>query len=820
MSDAYTPAFDQMELENGLRVQLRHEPRLKRAAASLRVAAGSHDVPSAWPGLAHFLEHLFFLGTARYSRDQGLMTFVQRHGGQLNASTRERTTDFFFELPVESFPGALERLCEMLAHPRLDVSDQLREREVLHAEFIAWSRDPQARHQQWLTSALAASHPLRAFHAGNRYSLPVPREAFQQDLQAFYRRYYHAGQMTLCLAGPQPLEQLQALARKSGSLLPSGTLTPQAAAQPLRDGSAQTSPCPDDQRFNLVFPCEGLPEQTPQAMDFLATWIASAQPGGLLAELRRRGLVENLSLTPFYRFADQALVNIELRLTAAGKQPLALISQLCFEWLEFFQSHDGWHSLRDEYTLLQQRHLLVSGALALARHDNEHFSDDGRTQLSETGVQALRALLEQLRPDNLLHPVAPPTERLGQDSGVKWRLPQRNRFLRPSRRPEQAQATPAAMEYLPGGSTPSHEACVYVRWRVNASQRAGLWRMLDNSLHKLREEARQAGVQLTFSSLGNDWQLRLQGVQEPMPALLEQALDELTTPTPETWRQARQPSTQPALIPIRELLKRLPEHCLGHYQSPPRIRDEELQPMTLQRLWGGARWDGMAVGLSPAQQQALNAALRKMPGKGDPNLITTRLPLHEKLWSEVALDASEHAVLLFCPTASTEVSDEAAWRVLAHLCQAPYYQRMRVDLQLGYAVFSGFRQIAGRAGLLFGVQSPSTPLAEIIDHLQAFVQTLPALVRGQNPASLASECRELASRSSFEEQDLDQASEALWQARLAGHPSDFMELLRKALLRQRADLLEEAAEQVAKASAGWLCLANGPAVDETWQVAK
>lgn len=226
MSDAYTPAFDQMELENGLRVQLRHEPRLKRAAASLRVAAGSHDVPSAWPGLAHFLEHLFFLGTARYSRDQGLMTFVQRHGGQLNASTRERTTDFFFELPVESFPGALERLCEMLAHPRLDVSDQLREREVLHAEFIAWSRDPQARHQQWLTSALAASHPLRAFHAGNRYSLPVPREAFQQDLQAFYRRYYHAGQMTLCLAGPQPLEQLQALARKSGSLLPSGTLTP------------------------------------------------------------------------------------------------------------------------------------------------------------------------------------------------------------------------------------------------------------------------------------------------------------------------------------------------------------------------------------------------------------------------------------------------------------------------------------------------------------------------------------------------------------------------------------------------------------------
>ena len=42
-------------LANGLRVTLRHAPNLKRCAAVLRVAAGSHDVPLAWPGLAHFL---------------------------------------------------------------------------------------------------------------------------------------------------------------------------------------------------------------------------------------------------------------------------------------------------------------------------------------------------------------------------------------------------------------------------------------------------------------------------------------------------------------------------------------------------------------------------------------------------------------------------------------------------------------------------------------------------------------------------------------------------------------------------------------------
>ena len=70
------PTTQHLTLANGLNVVLCHAPRLKRCAASLRVAAGSHDVPAAWPGLAHFLEHLFFLGTERFAEDEKLMRFV------------------------------------------------------------------------------------------------------------------------------------------------------------------------------------------------------------------------------------------------------------------------------------------------------------------------------------------------------------------------------------------------------------------------------------------------------------------------------------------------------------------------------------------------------------------------------------------------------------------------------------------------------------------------------------------------------------------------------------------------------------------------
>ncbi|MCF5279136.1 insulinase family protein, partial [Pseudomonas syringae] len=114
MPAAHSADTQRLTLANGLNVVLCHEPRLKRCAASLRVAAGSHDAPQAWPGLAHFLEHLFFLGTERFPAGDNLMTFVQRHGGQVNASTRERTTDFFFELPQAAFAQGLQRFCDML----------------------------------------------------------------------------------------------------------------------------------------------------------------------------------------------------------------------------------------------------------------------------------------------------------------------------------------------------------------------------------------------------------------------------------------------------------------------------------------------------------------------------------------------------------------------------------------------------------------------------------------------------------------------------------------------------------------------------------
>jgi coenzyme PQQ biosynthesis probable peptidase PqqF len=790
---------------NGLRVTLRHAPNLKRCAAALRVAAGSHDVPLAWPGLAHFLEHLLFLGTDRFPAGQGLMAYVQSHGGQLNARTSERTTDYFFEVSPQAFAGGLQRLSDMLAHPRMNLDDQQREREVLHAEFVAWSQDPTAQQKLALFDGLSEAHPLRGFHAGNRDSLALEQPEFQQALQSFHQRFYQTGQMTLSLAGPQNLDELRGMAEAFATVIAQGEKVAQQLPPPLVTTSDISYQQAGERRLDLLWALEALPDSSAEALMFLCHWLNAEKPGGLLADLRARGMAEKLKAEPLYQFAGQVLLHIEFTSPATG------IYERLTDWLSFFALQD-WRKLREEYAALLQRQQQVSSALQLARLDSEQRE----VGLSGQGVTALKHILKQIgavdnfsgawhlpAPNPFLNTEAPaPNAGLirGQTSahrGLRTFAQDRSRSRRENSPMQFSQALPDT----------GIEGAIYLRWRLDSTPGSQLQSRLDNNLHPLREDARQAGVDFSFSASGNEWLLKMTGLQEPMPAVLQHALKQLTTPDAVV---AQSEPTNVALIPIRQLLKALPDHCLDHTANSD----------DMQQLWSNARWDGLAIGLSAQTQAALGLALSRIPGTPDNPLTSPPAIQSQRLWSTVDTDSSEHAILLFCPTATKELVDEAAWRLLAHVCQTPFYQRLRVELQLGYAVFSALRQVHGQTGLLFGVQSPSVASVDLLRHIEQFLNGLPELINTIDDSAFIAKRQILAEQFSSATLPAVQAAELLWQGKLAGRSSDYLAQLPEAILLIDRTLLLAAAQRLNRAAGGWRCLANGPAPSAPWQATK
>jgi len=775
-----------LTLDNGLQVTLRHAPQLKRCAAAVRVMAGSHDAPRAYAGLAHFLEHLLFLGNDRFPLDDGLMRYVQRHGGQVNASTRERTTDYFFEVPQAAFAGGLERLCEMLARPVFDRQRQLREREVIHAEFIAWSRNPQAQTQFALLQRVPSQHPLSGFQAGNRYSLPVHSRDFQAALQGYHQRYYQAGQMHLSLSGPQSLEQLEALARGAASHLASGVRVKQA--QPPTLVGERLGPQPSAQQLDLLYAVEQQPAGMEQAIDFLTTWLSDARAGGLLAALRQRGGVQSIECSPLYSFAGQALLHIRLKLNdaASSEQAEALVQS----WLRFFRDVDR-SGLYQEYAHLQQCRAQAATALDLACRDSAARPHEA---LSEQARYALDSLL-----DGLLQDATP-------ECTEYWHLPAPEPLLNVYYANHPAIPVPTGLYLSPLLPPERQQGVVYLRWQLTTAARDPLWQVLDRALLPLRERAAKAGVTLQFETCGMYWQLRCAGLPETVVAVTREALKTLQHPGPSSW--TAKPASETDSMPIRVLLRQLPEQIIGSNEAPlPACTPGQSD---LKAVWKQARWQAMATGFSESTQHALNAALQNVPGRPGTHQPVAAQPVRR--WQVLHPLASEQALLLFCPVAITE---EASARLLAQHIQGPFYQRLRVELQLGYAVFSAFRQIQGVSGLLFGVQSPSASHAQILAHIEDFLTALPTTLSDSPDVRQA-----LAEQISEAEMSNADVAEWAWQAQLAGRSQATLIDLQAKILAIDDATLRQSAEALLHAKRGWLILANGPAVEgSTWVTA-
>ena len=129
-------AYRTLVLDNGLRVILLSDPKLNKSSASLAVGVGSYSDPANRQGLAHFLEHMLFLGTDKYPDAAEYERFVTEHGGSRNAYTAFEETNYFFDINPQFLPEALDRFAQFFIAPRFDAQYVERERNAFNSERV------------------------------------------------------------------------------------------------------------------------------------------------------------------------------------------------------------------------------------------------------------------------------------------------------------------------------------------------------------------------------------------------------------------------------------------------------------------------------------------------------------------------------------------------------------------------------------------------------------------------------------------------------------------------------------------------------------
>uniref|UniRef100_A0A663M4M3 Nardilysin convertase n=1 Tax=Athene cunicularia TaxID=194338 RepID=A0A663M4M3_ATHCN len=173
----------------------------KQSAAALCVAVGSFSDPEDLPGLAHFLEHMVFMGSLKYPDENGFDAFLKKHGGSDNASTDCERTVFQFDVQRKYFKEALDRWAQFFIHP-LMIRDAIdREVEAVDSEYQL-ARPSDANRKEMLFGSLARpGHPMKKFFWGNADTLKHEPKMNNIDtytrLRDFWQRHYSAHYMTL-----------------------------------------------------------------------------------------------------------------------------------------------------------------------------------------------------------------------------------------------------------------------------------------------------------------------------------------------------------------------------------------------------------------------------------------------------------------------------------------------------------------------------------------------------------------------------------------------------------------------------------------------
>ena len=201
-------------LENELQVLLISDPETKKAAAALDVMVGSGDNPVGREGLAHFLEHMLFLGTDKYPDAAEYEAYTTEHGGSRNAYTSSEHTNYFFDINEAFLPEALDRFAQFFIAPRFDAQYVEREKNAVQAEYQMGLKNDGRRGQDVLREVVNAGHPFSQFAVGSLDTLEDrPGSTVRDDLLAFYDKHYSSNQMKLVVLGSQSLDELEALVR-------------------------------------------------------------------------------------------------------------------------------------------------------------------------------------------------------------------------------------------------------------------------------------------------------------------------------------------------------------------------------------------------------------------------------------------------------------------------------------------------------------------------------------------------------------------------------------------------------------------------------
>ncbi len=341
--------YKSITLENGMKMVLISDKNAQRSAAAVDVLVGSGDDPDEFPGLAHFLEHMLFLGTDKFPEADEYSNYISNHGGGHNAFTSFAHTNYFFDIDPKHLHGGLERFGRFFVAPLFSAKYVDRERNAVHSEYQSKLKEDGWRETEVLKQTFNPKNPHSRFSIGTNDTLPTA--TVRPALLKFYKKNYSSSNMSGVILGKEDLQTLEKWAKEIFSSVPkldkdfksttSGKL-PNLYLKKDLPIQIKSQLVKDKKEISFHFP---MPYSTnnvySKSLSYISYILGYEGEGSLLAALKKQNLGMELSSGESSKIGEETVFEIKIELTDTGYKSIDKVTNLVFSYLKLIESDNG-----------------------------------------------------------------------------------------------------------------------------------------------------------------------------------------------------------------------------------------------------------------------------------------------------------------------------------------------------------------------------------------------------------------------------------------------------------------------------------------------
>jgi predicted Zn-dependent peptidase len=293
------------ELDSGIRVVTEVVPSVRSVALGLWVRTGSRDETPAQAGVSHFLEHLLFKGTKRYSAIE-IAEIFDGLGAAVNAATGKESTNLHARFLDTHTDEAFDLLAEMLLGPTYPEIDS--ERDVVLEEIAMYEDEPQDKVHDVLDRAVFGGHPLGRRVLGEAEvisSIPIP------EIDAYHTARYTGANIVVAAAGNIDHDAIVELTRRHVEP-PTASGDGTAGEPPVVDGAQVAFQEKDTEQFHIALGGPGIDraDERRYALTILDAVFGGSTSSRLFREVReKKGLAYAVG-SYTQQYVDSGLVGL------------------------------------------------------------------------------------------------------------------------------------------------------------------------------------------------------------------------------------------------------------------------------------------------------------------------------------------------------------------------------------------------------------------------------------------------------------------------------------------------------------------------------